>query len=109
MHKGFKYLDIPTDRIYISRDVICDEFVIYFASLHSNAGTRYTTDVLLPSSNSGDNGTTNMTNISIVSVLPVHEPSVQLQHGFPREVTIADSVPAALFHQAASDSSTPTI
>jgi hypothetical protein len=50
-----------------------------------------------------------MTNISIVSVLPVHESSVQLQQGFPQEVTIADSVPVAPFHQAASDSSTPMI
>jgi histone deacetylase 1/2 len=39
-HKGFKCLDTSTGRIYISRDVIFDESVFPFASLHDNAGAR---------------------------------------------------------------------
>jgi hypothetical protein len=38
MHKGVKCLDISTGRIYISRDVVFDENVFPFASLHPNAG-----------------------------------------------------------------------
>jgi hypothetical protein len=30
MHKGFKYLDIPTGRIYISRDVLFSSMNPYF-------------------------------------------------------------------------------
>jgi hypothetical protein len=36
MHKGLKYLDISTGRIYISQDVIFDESVFSFTSLNSN-------------------------------------------------------------------------
>jgi hypothetical protein len=45
--KGYKYLDISTGRVYISCDVIFNENVFPFAALHSNAGARYTADVLL--------------------------------------------------------------
>jgi hypothetical protein len=71
MHKGFKCLDISTGRIYISLDVIFDESVFPFASLNSNAGACYTSDVLLiPSSTPGDNIFTNESNDPIISVLP---------------------------------------
>lgn len=39
MHKGFKYLDIQTSRVYISRDVVFDEDIFPFAELHPNAGS----------------------------------------------------------------------
>jgi histone deacetylase 1/2 len=47
MNKGFKCLDIPTGRIYISRDVVFDEQVFPFASLHDNAGARLRSEVAL--------------------------------------------------------------
>lgn len=51
MHKGFKCLDISTGRIYISRDVVFDESIFPFASLHENAGARLRSEILLlPSS-----------------------------------------------------------
>lgn len=51
LHKGFKCLDIPTGRIYISRDVTFDEHVFPFSKLHSNAGARFTSEsLLIPSS-----------------------------------------------------------
>jgi hypothetical protein len=62
MHKGYKCLDIFTERIYISRDVVFDEVVFPFAGLHSNAGARLRTEInllpstLLPSSNFNNRG-----------------------------------------------------
>jgi hypothetical protein len=47
LHKGFKCLDIATGRIYISHDVVFDETQFLFAQLHTNAGARYTSEVLL--------------------------------------------------------------
>jgi histone deacetylase 1/2 len=47
MHKGFKCLDISQGRIYVSRDVVFDETLFPFASLHSNAGTRFRSEALL--------------------------------------------------------------
>jgi histone deacetylase 1/2 len=38
--KGFKCLDISTDRVYISTNVVFDENVFPFSKLHSNAGAR---------------------------------------------------------------------
>jgi hypothetical protein len=82
MHKGFKCLDISTGRIYISLDVIFDESMFPFASLNSNAGACYTSDVLLiPSSTPGDNIFTNESNDPIVSCLPFPDIPVQLQQG----------------------------
>jgi histone deacetylase 1/2 len=37
-HKGVKCLDVKAGRVYISRDVMFDETVFPFASLHPNAG-----------------------------------------------------------------------
>jgi histone deacetylase 1/2 len=39
-HKGFKCLDPSEGIIYISRDVVFDETVFPFATLHANAGAR---------------------------------------------------------------------
>ena len=61
LHKGFKCLDPKQGRVYISRDVVFDEHVFPFASLHPNAGARLRSklDLLLdvlknPSSTFGD-------------------------------------------------------
>jgi hypothetical protein len=49
MHKGVKCLDIPTIRVYISRDVIFDENVFRFVNLHPNVRARlWFKIVLLP-------------------------------------------------------------
>jgi hypothetical protein len=49
LHKGYKCLDISTGRLYISRDIVFDETVFPFASLHSNAGARLREEInLLP-------------------------------------------------------------
>jgi hypothetical protein len=47
LHKGVKCLDVTTGRVYISRDVVFDENIFPFASLHPNAGRRLTQDILL--------------------------------------------------------------
>ena len=39
-HKGFKCLDPKEGRVYISRDVVFDEYVFPFDDLHPNAGAR---------------------------------------------------------------------
>jgi hypothetical protein len=58
MHTGYKCLDISTGRIYISRDVVFDETIFPFASLHPNAGVRLRAKILLlpeySSQHSGD-------------------------------------------------------
>jgi hypothetical protein len=49
LHKGYKCLDISTGRLYISRDIVFDEKVFSFASLHSNAGAQLRAKIeLLP-------------------------------------------------------------
>jgi histone deacetylase 1/2 len=49
LHKGYRCLDISIGRIYISRDIVFDETVFPFASLHSNAGARLRHEIdLLP-------------------------------------------------------------
>jgi hypothetical protein len=48
-HKGYKCLNIATCHVYISHDVIFDENVFPFASLHANAGARLRSEIsLLP-------------------------------------------------------------
>jgi histone deacetylase 1/2 len=47
LHKGFKCLDIPNGRIYISRDVVFDEAIFPFSALHNNAGARLRAEILL--------------------------------------------------------------
>jgi hypothetical protein len=50
-HKGYKCLDISTDRFYISCYVVFDESVFPFSTLHSNAGAHLYAEIsLLPSS-----------------------------------------------------------
>jgi hypothetical protein len=52
-HKGVKCLDVSTGRIYISRDVVFDEQIFPFQSLHPNAGAQLRAEILLlPSSSS---------------------------------------------------------
>jgi hypothetical protein len=70
MHKGFKCLDVSKGHIYISRDVIFDDSTFPFASLNSNAVTRYTSEVLLIP---GANEITNPINISTTSTLLVFD------------------------------------
>jgi hypothetical protein len=51
LHKGYKCLDVSTGRIYIPWDIVFDETVFPFASLHSNAGDRLRAEIdLLPRS-----------------------------------------------------------
>lgn len=47
MHKGFKCLDPKEARVYISRDVMFDESIFPFASLHPNAGARLRSELAL--------------------------------------------------------------
>lgn len=59
LHKEFKCLDVPSGRVYISRDVTFDEKVFPFSTLHPNAGSQLCSEILLLSpdsmANSGDN------------------------------------------------------
>jgi histone deacetylase 1/2 len=56
LHKGFKCLDVSTGGVYISRDVVFDESVFPFSSLHPNAGAKLQYEVLLLPQHTG--GTT---------------------------------------------------
>jgi histone deacetylase 1/2 len=47
LHKGFKCLEPSTGRVYVSRDVVFDENIFHFASMHENAGARLRQEVLL--------------------------------------------------------------
>ena len=47
MHKGVKCLDVPTGRVYIFRDVVFDESVFPFETLHPNAGALLRQEILL--------------------------------------------------------------
>jgi hypothetical protein len=49
LYKGYKCIDIFTDRWYISHDIIFDETFFPFDALHSNAGARLRAEIeLLP-------------------------------------------------------------
>jgi hypothetical protein len=79
MHKGYKCLDISTGRIYISQDVIFDESIFPFASLHFTTDARYHSDVLLtPATTSDDNNFTNAANMITLPILPVYDSYVQV-------------------------------
>ena len=80
-HKGVKCLDISTGRIYISRDVVFDENVFPFASLHPNAGALLRKEILLlpkhlHSSTSFDHGGNNGNDQSnVTDICTTHTPS----------------------------------
>ena len=65
-HKGVKCLDVSTGRVYVSRDVVFDENVFPFASLHPNAGALLRKEILLPKHltpyHEGENTTDHLTN-----------------------------------------------
>jgi hypothetical protein len=69
MHKGFKCLDVATGQINISHDVIFDESVFPFASMHPNAGVRYHSSVLL--NLLGSNDVTNEFCAPAMMVVPI--------------------------------------
>jgi hypothetical protein len=61
LHKGYKCQDPAQGRVYISRDVVFDETIFPFASMHPNAGARLGAELsilpnilLNPSTNIGD-------------------------------------------------------
>jgi hypothetical protein len=47
LHKDFKCLDISSGRVYISRDVVFDENIYPFATLHPNVGARLRSEIFL--------------------------------------------------------------
>jgi hypothetical protein len=63
MHKGFKYLEPSTGRVYISRDVTFDESVFPFSNLHPNAGALLHKEILLLPSHLCNPGDENCTNL----------------------------------------------
>lgn len=61
MHKGFKCLDVASGRVYISRDVIFDESVFPFMSLHPNTEARLQAEIsLLPEHMENSSGLSTM-------------------------------------------------
>jgi hypothetical protein len=71
MHKGFKCLDVTSSCIYISRDMIFNESVCPFASMHATAGPLYHSEVLLD--NPGNNKAANSTNAPAMLLLLVSD------------------------------------
>jgi hypothetical protein len=47
LHKGLKCLDPKEGHVYISRDIVFDENVFPFASLHPNARARLHSELAL--------------------------------------------------------------
>ena len=72
LHKGVKCLDVSTGRIYISCDVVFDENVFPFASLHPNVGALLKQQILLlPSSTfSSNEGVPNIDN-HVSPIVPI--------------------------------------
>jgi hypothetical protein len=81
MHKGFKCLDISSKHIYVSHDVIFNEPIFLFATIHSIAGAQYSFEVLLlpPATNLRDNVFTDFVNIYTMPLLSADDLRVQLQ------------------------------
>lgn len=51
MHKGFKYLDVESNHVYVSNDVIFNQTIYAFSTLHANADARLRSEIIsLPSS-----------------------------------------------------------
>jgi hypothetical protein len=79
LHKGVKCLDVSQGRVYISHDVVFDENVFPFASLHPNAGALLRKEILLlPSSSSSHESAHNIDGhmpcvVPITDVLQVSE------------------------------------
>jgi hypothetical protein len=65
-HRGYKCLEPKSGRVYISQDVIFDETVFPFSSLHPNAGAQLKAKLLLlhpmMCTNHGDVELSNMNN-----------------------------------------------
>jgi hypothetical protein len=78
IHKGVKCLDVSIGRIYISRDVVFNEIVFPFASLHPNAKALLKQQILLhPSSTYSTNeGVQNIdTDVQQVEEAPATNPT----------------------------------
>jgi hypothetical protein len=80
-HKGYKCLNVASTHVYVSRDVVFDEGVFPFSSLHPNSGAQLHSDILLlppPLRNSyeGELVATGKTNGANVAD-PLVEPHVQ--------------------------------
>jgi hypothetical protein len=83
-HNSVKCLDISTGRVYISRDVVFDENVFPFASLHPNAGDVLKKEnLLLPSSTSNFHESAHNCNNHVVPIVPVTNGLQEDKH--PRE------------------------
>jgi hypothetical protein len=99
LHKGFKCLDVPIGRVYVSRDVIFDEIVFPFSNLHSNVGARLRSKILfLPQhllnpclpANGGEILDNHVTNVSNTGASNSTQNFVQVPsetHGIPHEAT----------------------
>ena len=83
MHKGVKCLDVPTGRIYISRDVVFDESIFPFASLHPNTGALLRKEILLLPENlrSFDQGGDNCTDQNDDNIASTSSALVPVQVG----------------------------
>jgi hypothetical protein len=80
MHKDFKYLDISTGPLYFTESIVLDEKLFPFASLGSNAGAQYTSEVLLlPEPQTGNNTSTNTDDSPACFPLPMFSSCVQQQ------------------------------
>ena len=110
IHKGVKCLDVSTDRVYISRDVVFDESVFPFASLHPNAGALLRQEILLlpthlqsfdHGGNSCTNQTDNFTTTSTLS-LPVQVHGENgAENGAENDQNLAGN--EAIFHAGEED------